>query len=131
MIRLIQFLIVAVLISCGQNAGNKDELIKAKPAVPDDSISNSTATPEKESEKDTVENDCVFNDNYEELTKKWLSELKIDKFVWRADLSQALIPEGSDTVFISQGGCAHFGISVESKMTNNVHPITDSVFFIK
>ncbi len=89
-----------------------------------------TLTSDKGDTKDGQQEDCVFNSNYKGLTTEWLNELKIRDFLWRADLEQALIPKGQDTVFLSQGGCSHFGIVVEIKLTNDNHPITDSTFWI-
>jgi hypothetical protein len=77
-----------------------------------------------------TDEDCVFDNNFKGLTTKWLSELKITDFIWREDLHGALIPQGQDTVFVSQGGCGHFGISVEIWMRTSTPDITDSTFWI-
>jgi hypothetical protein len=83
-----------------------------------------------DSTSDNVEEDCVFNNDYKGLTKDWLTQLKIRDFIWRDDLKQALIPKGQDTVFISKGGCTHLGLLVELKLTNDNHPLTDSVYWV-
>jgi hypothetical protein len=38
--------------------------------------------------------------------------------------------EGSDTVFISKGGCTHFGISVELHLSDD-HLLADSAYWIQ
>lgn len=37
---------------------------------------------------------------------------------------------GKDTVFLSQGGCVHFGFLVELKLSNDNHAISDSVYWV-
>lgn len=51
-------------------------------------------------------------------------------FIWRDDLEQALIPMGQDTVFLSQGGCIHFGFILELKLAQDNHLISDSVYWV-
>lgn len=80
---------------------------------------------------DTAQADsCAFNNDFKGLTTAWLKELRISDFIWREDLHGALIPHGLDTVFISQGGCNHFGISVDLWMRTPAPDITDSTFWI-
>lgn len=76
------------------------------------------------------DNDCVFNNDFKGLTTEWLSKLKITDFVWREDIHGALIPKGVDTTFISQGGCTHFGTTVELWARTEVREISDSIFWI-
>jgi|GEM_PF-1827991 hypothetical protein len=73
---------------------------------------------------------CDFTNDYKELTAEWLKELKITEFTWRENLHGALIAQGEDTVFISQGGCGPFGISVDLWMRTPAPDITDSTFWI-
>lgn len=77
-----------------------------------------------------TDDDCVFNNDFKGLTIDWLEELKINDFIWRDDLKGALIPAGEDTVFLSQGGCGHFGITAELRMHTETPDITDSAFWI-
>ncbi len=86
----------------------------------------------RQSETDSLEteDDCVFNNDFKSLTTEWLTELNIIQYFWREDLHGALIPQGQDTVLISQGGCEHFGISVELFMRTESPSITDSIFWI-
>lgn len=79
---------------------------------------------------DTEDEDCVFNNDYKGLTTDWLKELKIEAFIWRDDLKQALVPKGQDTVFLQQGGCTHSGFVVELKLTDDQHAIADSAYWI-
>lgn len=118
-------LVIGLLISCGQQAkklqtiDNGDTLEANNKIVTADTIST------------TEGEDCVFNNDYKGLTTEWLAEVKIKNFIWNEKLKQALIPRGQDTVFISQGGCTHFGFVVEIKLTNDTHDLNDSVFYIQ
>ncbi|MEZ4945658.1 MAG: hypothetical protein R2804_09030 [Cyclobacteriaceae bacterium] len=118
MVRL--YLIFGLLISCApQNRTTESEDTQKT-----DPINQNEET------LDTSESDCVFNNDYEGLTTDWLAELNIKDFIWRVDLEQALIPKKLDTVFVSQGGCVHFGFLVELKMMNDEHAIGDSSFWV-
>jgi hypothetical protein len=124
MARTRYYLILGLLISCEQSNKNTQttDSIKATPQTEIKKKTNATTS-------DKVD-DCVFNNDYKGLTTEWLTELKMKGFIWRADLEQALIPNGQDTVFLSKGGCYHFGMSVELKLTNDTHSLTDSAFWI-
>ncbi|MBL7838676.1 MAG: hypothetical protein JNJ75_00910 [Cyclobacteriaceae bacterium] len=74
--------------------------------------------------------DCVFNNDFKGLTTEWLAELKITNFIWREDLKSALIPNGVDTTLLSQGGCGHFGISVELILRTKTAELSDSAYWI-
>ncbi len=117
---------------CGQVNKNTETVdsIKTVELQNENQQKTDTLISNKGETKDDQEEDCVFNSNYKRLTTEWLNELKIKDFIWRDDLEQALIPKGQDTVFLSQGGCSHFGILVEIKLTNDNHAITDSTFWI-
>ena len=78
-----------------------------------------------------IEDDCIFNNDYKELTIEWLNELEITDYIWRPDINSAVIPFGKDSVFATQGGCYHFGISVELKTHNNNLRISDSTILIQ
>jgi hypothetical protein len=120
------FLIIGLLISCKQQNKNTETVINTDTlkldSITETKIYDSTSASEDE--------DCIFNNDYKQLTTEWLTELKINNFIWRADLNQALIPKGQDTVFLSQGGCYHFGISVELKLTNDNHSLADSALWM-
>ena len=88
-------------------------------------------TEQQSSEDDEVEDDCIFNNDYKELTIEWLTELKITDYIWRPDINSAVIPFGKDSVFATQGGCYHFGISVELKISDHNLRISDSTFLIQ
>jgi hypothetical protein len=126
------YLIFLLLMCCGhvnKNAETADS-IKRTELQNENQQKTDTVTSEKGETTDGQNEDCVFISDYRRLTTEWLNELKIEDFIWRADLEQALIPKGQDTVFPSQGGCSHFGILVEIKLTNDNHSITDSTFWI-
>jgi hypothetical protein len=62
------------------------------------------------------QDDCVFNNNYKELTKEWLTKSGIKKFIWDDSLNHAKFSQSEDTVFLTQGGCTHFGYTVEQRI---------------
>jgi hypothetical protein len=115
---------LGLLTCCGQSSKN----IGSKDSVNTAIAHHETQVPNGETTDS--ENDCIFNNDYKGLTTKWLNELEITDFIWRADLEQALIPKGQDTVFLSKGGCHHFGISVEMKFATDNHALADSTFWI-
>lgn len=93
--------------------------------------SESATSSHHQPSSDTAQADsCAFDNDFKGLTTAWLKELKITEFTWREDLHGALIAQGLDTVFISQGGCSHFGISVDLWMRTPAPDITDSTFWI-
>lgn len=126
MTRGLYYVIIGLLISCSQsnkNTETADTLKTSKPTVNKDSVDNTTS--------DSDEEDCVFNNDYKGLTTDWLTELKIKEFTWRDDLKRAIVAKGQDTIFFSKGGCTHSGLSIELKLTNDNHAITDSTYWIK
>jgi hypothetical protein len=126
MAKTLYYLIIGLLISCTQQNKN------AATGVNTDTLKVNSITEIKidDSTSATEDEDCIFNNDYKQLTTEWLTELKINYFIWRADLNQALIPKGQDTVFLSKGGCYHFGISVELKLTNDFHSLADSALWM-
>lgn len=76
------------------------------------------------------ENDCVFNNDYKSLTTEWLTDLGKTEFIWNTDTNQAEIYSNKDTVFVSKGGCTHFGILVELRLSNDSHIISDSEYWL-
>lgn len=124
MTRRLLYLTIGLLISCTQQS--KEALIEE--------TSKTTETTAPKNDTSSVDSDsgddCVFNDDYKGLTTDWLDELHISDFVWSDELKQALVPVGRDTVFVSSGGCTHFGYLVELKLTNDDHLLTDSAYWI-
>jgi hypothetical protein len=126
MTRILSYIITGFLISCTQQIRNietVDSLKTIKPVVAKDSTVNTETKSEEE--------DCVFNNDYKRLTSEWLAELRIKNFIWKDNIKAALVPKGQDTVFVSRGGCSHSGLSVELKLENDNHLITDSSYWIK
>ncbi len=80
--------------------------------------------------QEEVENDCVFDNNYKSLTTEWLVDLGKTEFVWNEDTNQAEIYSKKDTVFISKGGCTHFNVVVELRLSNDSHTISDSEYWL-
>ena len=77
-----------------------------------------------------TEKDCVFNNDYKGLTTEWLTKLGKTDFHWNADSNQAEIYSKQDTIFVSKGGCVHFGISVELRLSEDPHTINDSEYWL-
>lgn len=124
--RKIVYCLLAILsISCAQKRNSETLSPKDTTLVTDSRIEA------KDTTSRTDEENCVFNEDYKGLTTEWLKELGIEDFIWKDDLKQALIPKGRDTVFISQGGCTHFGYLVEIKLTDDQHFLNDSSFFVQ
>jgi len=109
--------------------------IKGKKETPAYTITTQTKNDSVRIDKDigaaAIEEDCVFNNDYYTLTMEWLKEVNETNFTWHPDLYSALIPLGQDTISLSRGGCVHFNISVELKMTNDSHLISDSAFWMQ
>lgn len=126
------YFILGLLTCCGQIKKNAetDDSTKTEKLQSETKRKANETTSDNGQTKDEQEEDCVFNSDYKRLTTEWLNELNIKDFIWRVNLEQALIPRGQDTVFLSQGGCSHFGILAELKLTNDNHDITDSTFWI-
>jgi hypothetical protein len=123
--KILHLLITGLLISCGQQVKSPQTIDNGDSLTDNNKmeVTDTTSTADGE--------DCVFNNDYKGLTIEWLTESKIKDFIWNDNLKQALIPRGRDTLFISQGGCTHFGFLVEIKLANDTHALTDSVFFIQ
>jgi len=81
--------------------------------------------------QEEVENDCPFNNDYKGLTTEWLVKLGKTDFVWNEKSNQAEIYSGQDTIFVSKGGCVHFGILIELRLGNDKHTINDSEYWLK
>lgn len=126
MTKTLYYLIIGLLISCTQQNKNAETVVNIDTlkvdSITEIKIDDSTSASEDE--------DCIFNNDYKQLTTEWLTELKINNFIWRADLDQALVPNGQDTIFLSKGGCYHFGMSVELKLTNDSHSLKDSALWM-
>lgn len=105
-----------------------------------DTISTTTEIPltaNREIEQDTLkkeeneeESGCVFNNDYKGLTTDWLTKVGKTNFEWRADLDQASIAIGQDTIYVSKGGCDHLGLLVELRLHDDNHTIADSTFWL-
>lgn len=79
----------------------------------------------------TQTEECVFNNDYKGLTTAWMKELGETNFIWVDKLKSAAIPRGQDTVYLQQGGCVHFGISVVWEIHSNKHKLDDSAYWAK
>ena len=74
--------------------------------------------------------DCIFNNNYYALTSEWLKELGIGYFEWIEEVNSAKVVWNNDTLYIRQGGCHHFGQSLELRMYRNDLTL-DSLNYLK
>lgn len=122
--RIFYLLITGLLISCGQKTKDLQTVDNGDTLISNNRIRTVDTTSTE------VEEDCVFNNDYKGLTTDWLTKSNIKDFIWNDELKQALIPRGQDTLFVSEGGCTHFGFLVEIKLANDSHAMTDSSFFI-
>ncbi len=122
----LNLVVIGLLFSCTQQNKSTETTDKLKTTAEPTAGRDTTVNPTT----DTEEEDCVFNNDYKRLTTDWLKELKIEAFIWRDDLKQALVPKGQDTVFLQQEGCTHSGFVVELKLTDDQHAITDSAYWI-
>jgi hypothetical protein len=124
-ITAITYFISVSFISCS-NKRNKtadtsvDTLIADKP-VTMDSATGSTPS---------VEDTCIFNNDYKGLTMGWVEELKASGFVWDEKMLAAIKVMDHDTILLAQGGCYHFGISAEWRISDQ-HDLADSVYWIR
>ena len=76
------------------------------------------------------EDGCAFNSDYKGLTTAWLEELEIRNFTWKEKLAMACVASGKDTIFVSEGGCEHYGKIVELTLSRDTHLLSDSTFWI-
>jgi hypothetical protein len=83
-----------------------------------------------ETENATMEEDCVFHNDYRTLTAQWISESKVESFEWNDAQRKAVILLDGDTLLASQGGCEHFGIYLELRRSSDAHAIADSAYWI-
>lgn len=73
---------------------------------------------------------CIFNNDFKLLTTEWLAKAGRTNFIWQEDLASALIPMGSDTLYVQEGGCDHFIFSVELRLGNDGHSLSDTTFWL-
>ncbi len=90
----------------------------------------STAESDKIQEEE-IESDCVFNNDYKSLTTEWMKELRVQTYSWDDVNKRTVLIEGADSIYFRQGGCAHFGFSVEQVLTSNTVPLADSTYWIQ
>jgi hypothetical protein len=126
-ITAITYFISAAFVSCSNDKQNKtattavDTLIADKPVTMDSAV---------ESTSSAMEDTCIFNNDYKGLTMGWVEELKASGFVWNEKKFAAIKVIGHDTILLAQGGCYHFGISAEWRISDQ-HDLTDSVYWIR
>ena len=77
-----------------------------------------------------TEDDCVFNNNYKELTTEWLTELGKTNFTWNEKSNQAEIYSDEYEINVSKGGCYHFGKSVKLKISNDSNAIDNFEYWL-
>ncbi len=83
-----------------------------------------------QTENDQTESDCIFNDDYYNLTKQWLSELEITNYVWDDSTNRAIIINQNDSTFIYQGGCDHYVFAITSKYYQDSTSIEDHKYWL-
>ncbi|UUC44748.1 hypothetical protein [Flavobacterium cerinum] len=90
-----------------------------------------TVSKVEESSKEKSNSDCIFDDNYKVVTKEWLDELGIKKYVWDPKNNRAIVAYNGDTLTLYQGGCYHFVSSVEISTALYPNKETDSTLLKK
>lgn len=133
-----KYLIVIASLICLTCSGQKESVEgdivasdSAESSTEDAMVTEASIEEDTAKESEVQDDDCVFNNDFKGLTTEWLAELGRTKYIWREDLAQALIPMGQDTIYVSKGGCNHFGISVELHLNNDNHTLADSVFWVE
>ncbi len=76
-------------------------------------------------------NDCVFNNDYKQLTTDWLHKLGKTNFSWDAEKKQATLKLNDDLLFVSVGGCHHFTTSAIVQLQNDTHQLEDTKYWIE
>jgi hypothetical protein len=76
------------------------------------------------------EDGCAFNSDFKGLTTAWLEQLNIHDFKWKEKLAMACVASGNDSIFVSEGGCEHYGKIVELRLSRDSHLLSDSAFWI-
>jgi hypothetical protein len=125
-ITAIAYLISVSFISCSNKRDkiadtSVDTLIADKPMTMDSAV---------ESTSSAMEDTCIFNNDYKGLTMGWVEELKASDFVWDEKKLAAIKVIDHDTILLAQGGCYHFGISAEWRISDQ-HDLADSVYWIR
>ncbi|MEC7752465.1 MAG: hypothetical protein VYB44_00425 [Bacteroidota bacterium] len=124
------------LLSCSLSKNTSEEIKESIPEAEHESLAIDTVFLNEENSgrkeqtnndgPELVNSDCIFNDDYKSLTSEWLEDLSISDYIWKDELNGALIPNEKDTIFISKGGCNHFGYLVELRMYNDNLSLADS-----
>jgi hypothetical protein len=119
--------ISSTFISCSNNKQNETAItpvdtgsIAGKPVTIDSAVES---TP-------SVEDTCVFDNDYKGLTMDWVEELKASGFMWDDKMVAAIKVIDGDTIILAQGGCSHFGVSAEWRVSDK-HDLTDSAYWIR
>ena len=52
------------------------------------------------------------------------------KYILTRSADRAVIAQGEDTLFVSQGGCTHFGFLVENRIASDTHSLAESACWL-
>lgn len=85
----------------------------------------------KPPDSSAAETDCVFNNDLKGVTAEWIKELGKTDYVWQERQFRAALVSGKDSVFLTKGGCVHFGTTVQLKIDQDNHALTDSLYWTK
>src|SRR5690606_26569998 len=93
-------LILIVTLSCSEK----------KPQTENITAKNIKSDTVLKIDNEVLENnsDCVFDSDYKKITKEWLNELEIKKYVWDSKINKATFLYNGDTLTVYKGGCDHF-----------------------
>jgi hypothetical protein len=122
---------VIVILTGGQPDRRFSEINEINPQSHSlDSAAVKTVAASYEEVETQRDDGCAFNSDYKGLTTAWLEQLQIHDFNWKEKIAMACVASGNDTIFVSEGGCEHYGKIVELKLSNDSHLLTDSAFWI-
>lgn len=113
--------ILSLLISLVSCSKEKDAVVENNVAKIDLIVPIKTSAPTVKADED-----CVFDNNPQKLTKEWLKEVGIEKFSWDQKNNKAIVIQNQDTLLLYKGGCNHLTSSLEFKFENKKETDFDS-----
>ena len=116
--RIYILLLLISLVSCSKE---KDAVVENNAAKIDSIVSIKTIAPTVKTDED-----CVFDNNPQELTKEWLKDVGVEKFSWDQKNKKAIVIQNQDTLLLYKGGCNHLTSSLEFKFENKKEADFDS-----
>ncbi|MFC6095116.1 hypothetical protein ACFPVY_00525 [Flavobacterium qiangtangense] len=116
--RIYILMLLISLVSCSKE---KDAVVENNAVKIDSIVPIKTIAPTVK-----ADDDCVFDNNPQELTKEWLKDVGIKKFSWDQKNNKAIVIQNQDTLLLYKGGCNHLTSSLEFKFENKNEADFDS-----